>query len=149
MNIFSKMKKAFMDFITDVRQVSIDKENRKKFISEMKIEMSKPQSKFNRYGLKMDDTFETISCIVTIPENFQLSGNDAIIKSKLNDEVKPVNIYLVKELNWGEYIEKPNFYHIELDDDDTETCDYLVTWSYKDIAFNGEKGMVYRLIECI
>lgn len=131
MNIFTTIKRSINTFFEDVKQIKVDKDNRKKFVEEIGYEIGNVNSKFNTYGLHMDEGFKRISCYVSIPENYQLAGSDAMIYSKLKEEVRPVNEYIGKDIMWGEYFVAPEFYYVDdVEDPENVSCTYLAIWNY-------------------
>ena len=79
---------------SQIKQLFIDIRNRKKFKEEIEVEINDPQSKFNGFELKVDDSFSRLSAIIPIPEEFQIAGTDMDIMNKLKEIVKPITNYI-------------------------------------------------------
>ena len=71
----TKFGKRIQQFFENIKQIKIDKDNRKQFLIDIEREMADPKSKFNEYRLSMNDDKTAITTIVSIPENFQLAGS--------------------------------------------------------------------------
>jgi len=121
-------------FFSNIKQYSIDKKNRKLFVQEIQKEIENPSSQFNKLKLNCDEGLNNISWLIVVPENYQLAGTDAMIYNKLKEDSYPVLNYLSKDLNWGEYLLSPEFYHIEdNDDDEAVSCTYLARCQYQPV----------------
>jgi len=140
----SKFRKRIELFFENLKQIKIDKKNRKQFLIDIKQEIVDPHSKFNAFHLSTDENYNSITTIVSIPENFQLAGTDIMKYQKLQELVRPINLYINNDLNWGEYFTAPNFYYIEQLDDLKDTlednevleevsCSYVAEWKYAPI----------------
>lgn len=147
-----KFLNSIYNFISNVKQIKIDIQNRKKFLVDIAREQRDVNSTFNKYKLFCDSDYNTISCVIPIPENFQLSGTDLQIYDKLQDEVRPINTYIGTELNWGEYFVAPEFFHIEDEDSDNNinqselkkmvSCTYLAIWRYTPVILTNKRFWV-------
>ena len=126
------MKKLFLQ----IKQLFIDLRNRKKFKEELSVEINDPESKFNNFELKMDDSFSRLSVIIPIPEEFQIAGTDMDIMNKLKEIVKPITNYICFELGWAEYILVPEFYYLDDPQNPGQSRTYLVMWQYKSIVLD-------------
>ena len=116
---------------SQIKQLFIDIRNRKKFKEEIGVEINDPQSKFNGFELKVDDSFSRLSAIIPIPEEFQIAGTDIDIMNKLKEIARPITNYICFELGWAEYILVPEFFYL----DDPQST-YLVVWQYKSIVLD-------------
>lgn len=144
-----KLSESIKKFFKDWKQTKTDKKNIELWKADIKHEAAKLDSKFNAFGLTLDDSLMTITAIVTLPEAYQFSNNDALKYAKLKEDVMPINIYLARDLNWGEYINKPEFYYVEEDVSDDNlndstnekenvltgvSCTYLAIWRFKPLV---------------
>lgn len=131
---YTSARLTILTFFENLKQIKIDKVNRKKFLADIQQEVLNVNSKFNLYRLSMDDTFTKMSCYITVPENYQLAGTDALIYSKLREEARAINEYIGKEIGWGEYFVAPEFFYVE-DPDDVEnvSCTYIAVWRYEPV----------------
>jgi hypothetical protein len=98
--------------------------------------MNDPESKFNGFELKMDDSFSRLSVVITIPEEFQIAGTDMDIMNKLKEIVKPITNYICFELGWAEYILVPEFFYIDDPQNPGASRSYLVMWQYKSVVLD-------------
>lgn len=141
MKLKTKFGKRIQQFFNNLKQIKIDKDNRKQFLIDIQQEIADPKSKFNEYKLAVNDDMTAITAIVSIPENFQLAGSDPMKYRKLQEIIEPINRYIAADINWGDYFEQPNFYYIEEFDDnkssdeilETISCSYVVEWKYAPI----------------
>lgn len=129
-------------FFNNIKQIKIDKENRKSFINDIKHEIQDPKSKFNQLHLSTDEKYNSITAIISLPENFQLAGSDIMKYQKLQELVRPINLYIANNLNYGEYFLSPEFYYIDNvgndnnnDDEILEevSCSYVAEWKYSSV----------------
>ena len=140
------MKITFKDkvrqFFNNIKQIKIDKEVRKSFLNDIKYEIQDPKSEFNKLFLSTDENYNSITTIVSIPENFQLEGSDIMKYQKLQEMVKPINLYIGRKLNYGEYFSAPEFYYIDNVNDTTidgeeilseVSCSYVAEWKYSPV----------------
>ena len=139
------MKTAFgkriAQFFANIKQIKIDKENRKSFLRDIEEEIIDPKSRFNYFHLSTNEDKTAITTVVSIPENFQLAGSDIMKYQKLQEVVRPINFYINNELNWGQYFLAPNFYYIdEINDSPSDdeileevSCSYVVEWKYEPV----------------
>jgi len=144
-NLFLNIQQFFLN----IKQIKTDKENRKKFIEDITQEIVDPMSTFNKLKLQCDDEYTRISCVINIPEEYQMAGSDIDKYRKLNELTRPVNKYLVRELNWGEYFLNPDFYYIDTNTDpnmvsDEISCAYIATWKYSPVL-NKYPNFKYQL----
>lgn len=139
MKLKTKFGKRIQQFFNNIKQIKIDRDNRKQFLIDIQQEIADPKSKFNEYRLAVNDNMTAITCIVSIPENFQLAGSDIMKYQKLQEVCMPITRYIATDINWGDYFEAPNFYYIEEFDDnnkpndeilETVSCSYVVEWKY-------------------
>ena len=100
------------------------------------MEINDPQSKFNGFELKVDDSFSRLSAIISIPEEFQIAGTDMDIMNKLKEIVKPITNYICFELGWAEYILVPEFFYLDDPQCPGTSRTYLVVWQYKSIVLD-------------
>ena len=100
------------------------------------MEINDPQSKFNGFELKVDDSFSRLSAIIPIPEEFQIAGTDMDIMNKLKEIVKPITNYICFELGWAEYILVPEFFYLDDPQSPGTSRTYLVVWQYKSIVLD-------------
>lgn len=98
--------------------------------------MDDPESKFNLFELKMDDSFSRLSVLLTIPEEFQIAGTDIDIMNKLKEIVRPMTNYICFELGWAEYILVPEFFYVDDPSVPGESRTYLVMWQYKPMVMD-------------
>lgn len=142
MKLKTKFGKRIQRFFNNLKQIKIDKENRKQFLIDIQQEIADPKSKFNEYRLAVNEDMTAITGVVSIPENFQLAGSDIMKYQKLQEVCMPITRYIATDINWGDYFEAPNFYYIEEFDDDnkpsdeileTVSCSYVVEWKYAPI----------------
>lgn len=138
----TKFGKRIQQFFNNLKQIKIDKDNRKQFLIDIQQEIADPKSKFNEYRLAVNEDMTAITSIVSIPENFQLAGSDIMKYQKLQEAILPITRYIAADINWGDYFEAPNFYYIEEFDNDnkpsdeileTVSCSYVVEWKYAPI----------------
>lgn len=139
MKLKTKFGKRIQQFFNNLKQIKIDRDNRKQFLIDIQQEIADPKSKFNEYRLAVNDDMTAITGVVSIPENFQLAGSDIMKYQKLQEACIPITRYIVTDINWGDYFEAPNFYYIEEFDDankqsdeilETVSCSYVVEWKY-------------------
>ena len=139
MKLKTKFGKRIQQFFNNIKQIKIDRDNRKQFLIDIQQEIADPKSKFNEYRLAVNDDMTAITSVVSIPENFQLAGSDIMKYQKLQEVCMPITRYIATDINWGDYFEAPNFYYIEEFDDDnkpndeileTVSCSYVVEWKY-------------------
>lgn len=139
MKLKTKFGKRIQQFFNNLKQIKIDRDNRKQFLIDIQQEIADPKSKFNEYRLAVNDDMTAITSVVSIPENFQLAGSDIMKYQKLQEVCMPITRYIATDINWGDYFEAPNFYYIEEFDDDnkpndeileTVSCSYVVEWKY-------------------
>ena len=142
MKLKTKFGKRIQRFFNNLKQIKIDRDNRKQFLIDIQQEIADPKSKFNEYRLAVNDDMTAITGVVSIPENFQLAGSDIMKYQKLQEVCMPITRYIATDINWGDYFEAPNFYYIEEFDDDnkpndeileTVSCSYVVEWKYAPI----------------
>lgn len=142
MKLKTKFGKRIQQFFNNLKQIKIDRDNRKQFLIDIQQEIADPKSKFNEYRLAVNEDMTAITGIVSIPENFQLAGSDIMKYQKLQEVCMPITRYIATDINWGDYFEAPNFYYIEEFDDDnkpsdeileTVSCSYVVEWKYAPI----------------
>ena len=142
MKLKTKFGKRIQQFFNNLKQIKIDRDNRKQFLIDIQQEIADPKSKFNEYRLAVNEDMTAITSIVSIPENFQLAGSDIMKYQKLQEAVLPITRYIATDINWGDYFEAPNFYYIEEFDNDnkqsgeileTVSCSYVVEWKYAPI----------------
>lgn len=142
MKLKTKFGKRVQQFFSNLKQIKIDRDNRKQFLIDIQQEIADPKSKFNEYRLAVNDDMTAITGIVSIPENFQLAGSDIMKYQKLQEVCMPITRYIATDINWGDYFEAPNFYYIEEFDDankpsdeilETVSCSYVVEWKYAPI----------------
>lgn len=142
MKLKTKFGKRIQHFFNNLKQIKIDKDNRKQFLIDIQQEIADPKSKFNEYRLAVNEDMTAITTVVSIPENFQLAGSDIMKYQKLQEVCMPITRYIATDINWGDYFEAPNFYYIEEFDDDnkpsdeileTVSCSYVVEWKYAPI----------------
>lgn len=143
MKLKTKFGKRIQQFFNNIKQIKIDRDNRKQFLIDIQQEIADPKSKFNEYRLAVNDNMTAITGIVSIPENFQLAGSDIMKYQKLQEVCMPITKYIATDINWGDYFEAPNFYYIEeFDNDDnkqndeileTVSCSYVAEWKYAPI----------------
>lgn len=142
MKLKTKFGKRIQQFFNNLKQIKIDRENRKQFLIDIQQEIADPKSKFNEYRLAVNDDMTAITTIVSIPENYQIAGSDPMKYNKLLETIKPITRYIAVDINWGDYFEAPNFYYIEEFDNDnkqsdeileTVSCSYVVEWKYAPI----------------
>lgn len=134
----SKFTQRIKQFFDNIKQIKIDKQMRKEFLKDIQKEIADPKSKFNQFHLSTDENFNSITAIVSIPENYQLASNDAMKYQKLQELIKPINLYIGNTICWGEYFKAPNFYYIDEIDDEKQdnqileevSCSYVVEWKY-------------------
>ena len=139
MKLKTKFGKRIQRFFNNLKQIKIDRDNRKQFLIDIQQEIADPKSKFNEYRLAVNDDMTAITAVVSIPENFQLAGSDIMKYQKLQEVCMPITRYIATDINWGDYFEAPNFYYIEEFDDnnkpndeilETVSCSYVVEWKY-------------------
>lgn len=139
---FNKFKLNVIGFFDNIKQIGIDRKNRKIWREEIGAEVRNPNSKFNMYDMKISDDFKQLSAFIVIPENYQVGASDTMKYAKLREESHIINNY-INEINWGEYFTMPKFYYIE-DEIDTDedkstlapdqvSCTYLAVWEYTDV----------------
>jgi len=142
MKLKTKFGKRIQRFFNNLKQIKIDRDNRKQFLIDIQQEIADPKSKFNEYRLAVNDDMTAITGVVSIPENFQLAGSDIMKYQKLQEVCMPITRYIATDISWGDYFEAPNFYYIEEFDDDnkpsdeileTVSCSYVVEWKYAPI----------------
>ena len=142
MKLKTKFGKQIQRFFNNLKQIKIDRDNRKQFLIDIQQEIADPKSKFNEYRLAVNEDMNAITGVVSIPENFQLAGSDIMKYQKLQEVCMPITRYIATDINWGDYFEAPNFYYIEEFDDDnkpndeileTVSCSYVVEWKYAPI----------------
>lgn len=142
MKLKTKFGKRIQRFFNNLKQIKIDRDNRKQFLIDIQQEIADPKSKFNEYRLAVNEDMTAITGVVSIPENFQLAGSDIMKYQKLQEVCMPITRYIATDINWGDYFEAPNFYYIEEFDDDnkpsdeileTVSCSYVVEWKYAPI----------------
>lgn len=142
MKLKTKFGKRIQRFFNNLKQIKIDRDNRKQFLIDIQQEIADPKSKFNEYRLAVNDDMTAITGVVSIPENFQLAGSDIMKYQKLQEVCMPITRYIATDINWGDYFEAPNFYYIEEFDDnnksndeilETVSCSYVVEWKYAPI----------------
>lgn len=142
MKLKTKFGKRIRQFFNNLKQIKIDRENRKQFLIDIQQEIADPKSKFNEYRLAVNEDMTAITTVVSIPENYQLAGSDIMKYQKLQEVILPITRYIATDINWGDYFEAPNFYYIEEYDDDnkpsdeileTVSCSYVVEWKYAPI----------------
>ena len=136
----TKFGKRIEQFFNNLKQIKIDKKIRKDFINDIKHEIQDPRSKFNALHLSTDENYNSITTIISIPESFQLSGSDIMKYQKLQELSKPINLYISKDLNYGEYFLAPEFFYIDNvgapeTGDNNEileevSCSYVAEWKY-------------------
>ena len=89
--------------------------------------------------LSTDENYNSITTVVSLPENFQLSGTDIMKYRKLQEIIEPINEYINKDINYGSYFLAPEFYYIDNvsanpknEDEILEevSCSYVVEWKY-------------------
>ena len=110
-------------------------------MNDIKYEIQDPKSEFNQLHLSTDENYNSITTIISIPENFQLAGSDIMKYQKLQELARPINMYISKKLNYGEYFLAPEFYYIDNVEDmkDGEeilnevSCSYVAIWNYSPI----------------
>ena len=139
MKLKTKFGKRIQQFFNNLKQIKIDRDNRKQFLIDIQQEIADPKSKFNEYRLAVNEDMTAITGVVSIPENFQLAGSDIMKYQKLQEVCMPITRYIATNINWGDYFEAPNFYYIEEFDDtnkpndeilETVSCSYVVEWKY-------------------
>ena len=132
----TKFGKRIEQFFNNLKQIKIDKKIRKDFVNDIKHEIQDPRSKFNALHLSTDENYNSITTIISIPESFQLSGSDIMKYQKLQELVRPINIYINKDLNYGQYLLSPEFFYIDnIADNDGEileevSCSYVAEWKF-------------------
>lgn len=134
----NKFIQQVKQFFTNIKQIKIDKQSKEKFIEDINLEMADPKSKFNKFKLALSEDYSSVTGIISIPENYQLAASDIMKYQKLNEIVRPINVYLATELNWGEYLKAPDFYYIDTDDAENtikeeESCSYIAEWKFAPI----------------
>ena len=142
MKLKTKFGKRIQQFFNNLKQIKIDRDNRKQFLIDIQQEIADPKSKFNEYRLAVNEDMTAITGVISIPENFQLAGSDIMKYQKLQEVCMPITRYIAADINWGDYFEAPNFYYIEEFDNDnkqddeileTVSCSYVVEWKYAPI----------------
>lgn len=116
-------------FLNNIKQWRIDRKNRKQFINDIIRERNDPKSKFNLYGVRVDEDYNNLSILMSIPEEMT-KQTDMTIMMYINDAIIPVNKYIDRELNWSEYMTAPEFYVVDSMSDTGPSQLYLITWSY-------------------
>ena len=135
----SNFRKRIELFFENIKQIKIDKDIRKTFLEDIKNEIRDPRSKFNKMHLSTDEKYNSISTIISLPENYQLAGSDIMKYQKLQELVMPINKYIRDDINYGEYFTAPEFYYIDninenQDEDEVlseVSCSYVAEWKYK------------------
>ncbi|WQJ53295.1 MAG: hypothetical protein [Wendovervirus sonii] len=137
--MFKKFTETVGQFFKNLKQIKIDKINRELFINDIKQEIIDPKSIFNKLKLQCDPDYKYILTVINIPEEFQIGGSDIDKYRKLNELIRPINKYIISNLNWGEYFVSPEFYYIDtnmdIDNmvDDEISCAYVASWKYSPI----------------
>lgn len=132
------MKKMFKD----IQNVFIDIKNKKKFKQEINFELDDPNSKMNMFEIKVDKNYSKLSTIITIPEEFQISGTEIDILNKLKEMARPMTQYICFELGWAEYILVPEFFYLDDPTAPGMSKSYLVIWKYAPLIINDKKFWV-------
>ena len=134
----SKFRQRVKLFFENIKQIKIDKNIRKTFVEDIKKEITDPRSEFNRLHLSTDEKYNSITTIVSLPENYQLAGSDIMKYQKLQELVMPINKYIRDNINYGEYLAAPEFYYIDSINDNVNedevlsevSCSYVAEWKY-------------------
>ena len=136
----TKFGKRIEQFFQNLKQIKIDRKIRKDFINDIKHEIQDPRSQFNALHLSTDENYNSITTILSLPESFQLSGSDIMKYQKLQELARPINLYIGKELNYGEYFKSPEFFYIDNISSTNDTneneileevsCSYVAEWKY-------------------
>ena len=92
-----------MNFIKKIKQIKVDKKNREEFKDFFRKEFADPRSQFNQFNLKLDADEETISTVISLPDNFD-AANDAFKFRKLRELTKPMSPGQFDEYAWPEYL---------------------------------------------
>lgn len=138
----TKFGKRIEQFFNNIKQIKADKKIRKDFINDIKHEIQDPRSKFNALHLSTDENYNSITTILSLPESFQLSGSDIMKYQKLQELARPINLYIGKDLNYGEYFKSPEFFYIDnvgdINDEGNEileevSCSYVAEWKYEPV----------------
>lgn len=141
----TKFGKQIKQFFDNIKQIKIDRDVRKAFLNDIKYEIQDPKSEFNHLHLSTDEKYDSITTIISIPESFQLAGSDIMKYQKLQELARPINAYINKKLNYGEYFLAPEFYYIDNVDDRNEdgeeileevSCSYVAEWKYAPVLDN-------------
>lgn len=127
-----------MNFIKKIKQIKVDKKNREEFKDFFRKEFADPRSQFNQFNLKLDADEETISTVISLPDNFD-AANDAFKFRKLRELTKPINDYLIIKSSFVEYLGLPEFYVIEDAEEEAPTGNYLVVWKFNPVVLNDKK----------
>jgi len=114
------------------KQIQVDNKNLEDFRTFFRTEFADPKSDFNKFNLKLDDDEDTISCIISLPSNFD-NMSDAFKYKKLQELVKPINDYVIIKSSFVEYLSLPEFYLIEDVEDEEPTGNYLAVWKFTPI----------------
>lgn len=112
-----------------IRSTYLDIVNFWKFRKTLKTEEDNPNSKFNAFNLKTNKLRNVLYKNVVIPEEFQRNLPEHMIRDKILDIVKPINMYLQNELIWGEYLSF-NIWHFTDEEHKEIIMDYVVEWKY-------------------
>lgn len=137
----TKFGKRIELFFNNLKQIKIDQDNKVQYLNDIQQEIIDPKSKFNSLNLSANKDYSAISTVLSIPENYQISGSDIMKYQKLQEYARPINQYINNDLNWGQYFLAPDFYYIDEVNDINEkngeveifeevSCSYIATWKY-------------------
>ena len=135
-------------FFRQIKYLFIDIKNRKKFKQEITLELEDPASKMNGFEITSNSNFTRLSSIVSIPDEFQLSGTEIDKLNKLKELVKPMTNYICFELGWAEYILVPEFFYLDDPIQPNMSRSYLVIWQYKPLVLD-DTGFWLKIITSI
>lgn len=140
MKLFDDIKNWWYSFKDDYHQFSKDKMIKKAFHKLIQSESNDRESFFNQSNLRATNDFYEVVQVIDIPEEYQIKGQQWQIMDKLNENSFFVTRYLRDELQLGDNVSVPEYYHIEDPSSGKPfSCRYLAVWNYQPVLKSKKK----------
>lgn len=147
MSIFKKISNWFHSVIAEYKTAKFDNITKKLFIDSVKSQISDRNSFFNMYNIRIDnDNYTQIVYPFSIPAEFQIAGQEWQIKDKLDETSFVVSRFLKTELGYNDYIEGPEYYHLEDPADTNISTSYIAIWNFKPVLKSKKKIYIINSI---
>ena len=134
MGLITNIKEKWYNIQDKYEQYLSDKKAKKRFPKIIKEVAEDRESIFNQYNVRYSDNYKQVVYVITIPEEYQLRGQSWQIMDKLNENSYFISKYLRENLEIGDNLSMPEYYHIEDPTmNDIPSCKYLSVWTYRPV----------------